>query len=346
MLLAIFSIFRSYSDTGENRFTLHPSLIEYSDKENELSIGFGLIDSSGDKTKTWEVFPVRILLRSGNRRFYLGLNGLSLLTQSGINIEKDMVINKVYRGDVVSFGGDVTISSTVQGSVWVFSGDVKLLNGANIQGDVIALGGNISQSGYVVIRGNKNAIPQFSIPFIGLLTSARSAATLHFMLEIFGIVLFLLILFVVLFFRQQNLLDTASSVLSSWRGVLLYLLIALILIPVLIFFLYISVIGVMVIPVIFLGIIIAAYYGFMASMIRFGKVFFNKGNDSLPQTLLCGLIGLLVLKGPILLGIFLSLLESDIIGIIGSFLSYIGSIAFYVVFLYGFGATLMQLRQR
>ena len=65
ILLALFSILRAYTDDEKSRFTVHPSLIEYADKDNEISIGFGLIDSSGDKTKAWEVFPVRILLRSG-----------------------------------------------------------------------------------------------------------------------------------------------------------------------------------------------------------------------------------------------------------------------------------------
>lgn len=347
LVLLVYSAFlRVYAQDGKSRFTIQPSLIEYADKENELSIGFGLIDSSGDKTKTWELFPVRVLLRSGKNRFYLGLNGLSLMTRSGINIEKDMVINKVYSGDVISFGGNVTISSTVEGNVWVFSADVILKHGAAIKGDVVALGGKISQSGSVLIKGNKTAVPQFSVPFIGLLTSARSAATIHFIIEIFGMVLFLLLLFLVLFFRKQRLQEHADSLFSLWRGALLYILFSIIIIPVLIFFLYTSIIGVLIIPVIFLFIIVIAYYGFLAATIRLGKFFMRKGTDSFPHLFLCGFIGLLLLKGPVLIGILFSLMESEIIDIIGSFFTYIGSIALFLVFIYGFGVTLVQVRQR
>lgn len=345
MLLVHLTLVKVYAKDGNNRFTIQPSLIEYADKENELSIGFGLIDSAGDKTKTWEIFPVRILLRSGKNRFYLGLNGLSLITRSGINIEKDMIINRVYNGDVISFGGNVTISSTVEGNVWVFSADVILKHGAVIKGDVVALGGKISQSGNISIKGNKNSIPQFSIPFIGFLTSARSAATMHFIIEIFGIILFLILLFLVLFFRKQNLQDHAESLFSLWRGSLLYIFFSLIIIPVLIFFLYTSIIGVMIIPFIFLCIIVIAYYGFLAMTIRLGKFFLRKSTDSFPHLFLCGFIGLVILKAPVLLGILISLLESEIIATIGSFLVYIGSIALFLVFIYGFGVTLMKLRQ-
>ncbi|MBN2532502.1 MAG: hypothetical protein JXB88_06395 [Spirochaetales bacterium] len=347
IVLLTCSVFtRIYAEEGKSRFTIQPSLIEFTDKENELSIGFGLIDSAGDKTKTWEIFPVRVLLRSGKNRFYLGLNGLSLMTRSGINIEKDMIIDKVYNGDVISFGGDVTISSTVEGNVWVFSADVVLKHGAYIKGDVVALGGKITQSGNVSIKGNKNAIPQFSIPFIGLFTSARSAATLHFIMEIFGMILFLLLLFLVLFFRKQGLKEHADSLFSLWRVALLYLLFSLLIIPVLIFFLYTSIVGVMIIPFIVLFIIVIAYYGFMAITIRLGKFLLRKETDSFPHLFLCGFIGLVLLKGPVLLGIFFSLMESEIIAIIGSFFTYIGSIALFLVFIYGFGATLVQFRQR
>ena len=210
----------------------------------------------------------------------------------------------------------------------------------------MAIGGTISQSGSVVIRGNKNAIPEFSIPFIGLFTSAQSLATLHFIIELFSILLFVVLLFLVLFFRKQHLQDHATSILSSWRGALLYIFFSVIIIPVLIFFLFTSIIGVMIIPLIFLCIMVISYYGFLASMIRLGKFFLRKGSDSFSHLFLCGFIGLVVLKGPVFIGIFFSLLELDITAAIGTFLIFIGSIAMFVVYIYGFGATLIQLRER
>jgi hypothetical protein len=344
-LLALFSMLRAHSADNELRFTVHPSVIEFADKDHELSIGFGLVDSAGDKTKTWEVFPIKIALQSGRNRLYLSLNGLTLLTQSGVFFG-DKTINGTYRGDVVSFGGKVTVNGRVEGNVWVFSSDAVLNAGSVVVGDVVAVGGNIRQSSGASIRGNKNALPEFSIPFIGLLATAQSAATIHFLIEIFGIILFLLLLFLILFFKKDSLSSLAETIFTQWKVTLLYIVLSLIIIPVLIFFLVASVIGVMVIPLLFVLIIIAGYFGFMAVMVRVGKLFFRSSSDSFPHIFLCGLIGLFVIKAPSFLGIFLSLLSVEVIVGIGTFLKIIGAILIFASFIYGFGTSLVSMKQR
>jgi hypothetical protein len=344
-LLALFSMLRAHSADNELRFTVHPSVIEFADKDHELSIGFGLVDSAGDKTKTWEVFPIKIALRSGRNRLYLNLNGLTLLTKSGVFFG-DKTINGTYRGDVVSFGGKVTVNGRVEGDVWVFSADAILNSGSVVIGDVVAVGGNIRQSGGAYIGGNKNSLPEFSIPFIGLLASAQSAATIHFLIELFGIILVLLILFLLLFFRKEALSSHVESLFSQWNVTLLYILFSLIVIPVLIFFLVASVIGVMVIPLIFVFIIIAAYFGFLVVIVRIGKLFFRNSTDSIPHLFLCGLIGMFVIKAPSLFGILVSLLTNDIAVGIGTFLKVIGAILIFASFIYGFGTSLVSVKQQ
>ncbi|MBN1698313.1 MAG: hypothetical protein JW881_12435 [Spirochaetales bacterium] len=344
-LLALFSMLRVHSAENELRFTVHPSVIEFADKDHELSIGFGLVDSAGDKTKTWEVFPIKIALQSGRNRLYLSLNGLTLLTQSGVFFG-DKSINGTYRGDVVSFGGRVTVNGRVEGNVWVFSADAVLNAGSVVVGDVVTVGGNIRQAGGSYIRGNKNALPEFSIPFIGLLATAQSAATIHFLIELFGIILVLLILFLVLFFRKDAIGNQVESLFTQWKATLLYLVFSLIVIPVLIFFLVASVIGVMVVPIIFLFIIAAAYYGFLVVLVRVGKFFFKNSSDSIPHLFLCGLIGLFVLKAPSLFGILASLLVNDVAIGIGAFLKIIGAVLIFAAYVYGFGRSLLSVKQR
>jgi len=345
-LLAIFSILRVYTEEKKERFTFYPSLIEYADENNELKISFGLIDTKGSKTKTWEIFPIRISLRSGKNTFYLGLNGISLLTQSGINFEKHKIINNVYKGDVISFGGKVTVNSRVEGNIWVFNADVVLKPGSVVVGNVHAVGGNIIQSDKAYIYGNKNAIPEISLPFIGIITGAHSASTMRFIVEIFNIVLFLFILFLISFFRLEYFRLRVQNLFNHWRGTILYLLFSLLIIPITLFLLVATIIGVIFIPVIFIFIIVFAYYGFLTVTTRIGRIFFRKETDSLAHYLLCGLIGIFILKGPILLGILLSLLDSEIINVIGSFFKILGTSAIFLAFLYGFGSSLLNIRQR
>ncbi|MBN1409372.1 MAG: hypothetical protein JW969_00910 [Spirochaetales bacterium] len=344
-LLAIFSIVRAYSAGTGNTFSIHPSQIEYSTRDSQLSVGFGLIESSGDKTRMWDIFPVKIAFQSGSNRFYLALNGISFLTQEGVSFGRDITINGVHRGDLISFGGKVTIRSRVEGNVWAFGSDINLESGAYVMGDVVSLGGRIRQLGSSYITGNKYAKSDFVIPFLGLLTSKYSVATIQFVVEIFGMLLFLLVLYLVLFFRQDALRNEVSMIDSSWKGAIIYILLSLVVIPVLVIFLVASVIGIILIPVLLVIIVAAAYFGFMAVTIRVGKFFMRKESDSIGHQFLTGLFGLLIIKGPGLVGILLSLLTADIIMAIGNIFTIVGTIALFLATLLGFGVSLMHLRR-
>ncbi len=343
-LIAVFSVVRAYSQ-AKSRFTFQPSVIEYADKNTDISIGFGFIDATGDATKSWDLFPIRISLRSGSNTFYLAMNGLSLLTQSGIYFEAPQVVTGVHRGDLVSVGGDVTVYGRVEGNLWTFGANVLLKSGSVVTGDAVSVGGRITQEGGSYISGNKTSLPQMTIPFLGLIASARSAATLHFIVELAGSLLYLLVLFLVLFFNASGMKSHMDGIFSYWKGGLLFLGFSIITIPVLVFFLAVSVVGVLVIPLLGLFMLCLSYYGFLAITMRIGKVFLSRGSESIGHLLLCGLIGLLCVKGPTLIGILVSLLENDIVSMIATFLKILGTLAMFGAFLYGFGAGLVLLRK-
>jgi hypothetical protein len=343
-LIAFFAVVRAYSQ-AQPRFTFQPSVLEYADKNTDISFGFGFIDASGDATKSWNIFPIRISLRSGSSRFYLAMNGISLLTQSGIYFETPQVIRGLHRGDVVSFGGDVTVYGRVEGNVWTFGSNIYLKSGSVVTGDVVALGGRINQEYQAYVQGNKNAVPQIVIPFLGLINSARSAATLHFIVELAGAILYLLILFLVLFFNLNGLKNHMDGILTYWKGGLLFLALSIIVIPVLGFFLAASVVGVLVIPLIVIAILCISYYGFLAITLRLGKIFLSRSGDTITGLFLCGLIGLLCIKGPMLLGILAGLLQNDILNMIGAFLKIASTLAVFAAFLFGFGSSLVLIRK-
>lgn len=56
-------------------------------------------------------------------------------------------------GDVASFGGPITVSGTVSGDLASTGGPVRLLPGAHIRGDVASLGGAVERSEGVIVDG-------------------------------------------------------------------------------------------------------------------------------------------------------------------------------------------------
>lgn len=345
-LLALFSILRASAEESPTRLNLHPGTIEFADQESEITIGFGLIESAGEKSMVWNIFPVKISLRAGNMKFYLAMNGLSFLTASGINFTKPLVITGNHQGDVISFGGPVTVKGRVLGDVWVFGTDVVLNSGAEIVGNVVALGGGITKDRRANITGNKYSLPELKIPFIGLLSSSNSIQHVRFYLEIFQVGLFLLLLFLGLYFREENLKSQTQTLFQHWKGALVFILVSVVLIPLLLLFLVASVYGIIFIPVLLLFVMYLAYFGFIAFTLSLGKLFLKQEKDTLGHYYLCGLLGVFLLKGPAILGIFLALFNVSLLTGIGNFFSAIGSVAVFIAFLYGFGVSLVNLRSR
>ena len=344
-LLALFSILRAQADENEpNRITMHPSLVQFADGESVVSLGFGLAEADGEKRRMWNIFPLRIVLRSGNKRFYLALNGLTFLTRTGLHFGGEKVVKDTYRGDVISVGGPVTIHGTVEGSVWTFGADVEMKSSAVVTGDVIAIGGKIEAQRGARIKGNKHSIPQMTIPFLGFLTSPQSAETLLFIIELFGVLLFLLVLFIVLHFRQAGLVAMSRISFENWRANLLYLLLGIAIIPILVVLLIASVVGVFLIPVVLLIILSVTYFAFAGASVRLGQ-FLLKGEIDVPaRAYLCGLLGFFIIRIPALLGRLLSLLTSEALVAVGGFLKVVGTVILFLVVIYSFGSGLMFLR--
>ncbi len=313
-LLAVFSILRARAQEREHsRFTMHPSLVEFTGRDSRLSIGFGLIESDGERTKVWNVFPLRLELRSGDESFYLALNGVSFLTRSGINFGKELSVKQIHRGDVISVGGPVVIHERVEGNVWTFGADISIMPNAEVTGDVVAIGGEIEVQDGAVVRGNKQSLPQLSIPFLGFLTSPQSAETLLFVMDIFGVLLFILVLFLLVHFKRSSLVALSRVVTENWKGSLLYLFLAIIVLPLLVALLIASVVGIFLVPVLLITVIVLTYFGFAGASARLGQLFIGGSLESPVKVYLGGLLGFFIVRIPSLLGRFLSLLSSEVL---------------------------------
>jgi len=347
LLLALFTVLRAHTEENEStRFTIHPSLFQISGEDSGLSVGFGFVESRGEKTKSWSIFPIRFSLRSQDKTLTLTMNGLAFLTRSGVHFGGDRVVEGIHRGDVVSVGGRVDVQGTVEGSVWTFGANTHLGPKAVVTGDVVALGGQIEAQKGARILGNKQSIPQLTIPFLGFLTSPQSAETLQFIMELFGILLFLLLLFLLIHFREQSLVRLTELYLARWRGALLYLLLGVLAVPLTALLLIPTGLGVFVLPVFFLLVLFVTYFGFVGASVKLGQLIMKGEAQSAARLYVQGLLGFLLLRIPSLLGRLFALLTSDVFIAIGGFLKVVGAVVLYAALLYSFGAGLVYLRRR
>jgi hypothetical protein len=349
-LLALFTILRANAqDAGDGsaRYLVQPGVLEFQGAEGGAKVAFGFLERVGDggRGRTWNLFPIRVSLRSGKQSFLIALNGLSFLSPGGLVIGRPVRITGLKRGDVVSVGGEVTVSGTVEGDVWAIGADIKLLPRSVVTGSAVALGGTVEADRRAEVRGNKQSLPNLKVPFIGLLASEQSAATFRFLIELLGVILFLLVLFLFVHFGRQHLLGITGVMNTYWRGSLLYLVLAALLVPVVVALLVVSILGIVMIPAVAMVLLFFGYFGFIAMAVRLGMWLRRQQEDGGGgAAYTAGLLGLLVIKGPIILGILFSLLTTPLFQGIGRFLTVLGSVEVVAAVLYGLGGTFQYMR--
>ncbi len=343
-LLALFSFLRVHSQESQRRIVVQPSLLEIADADSGLSLGVGVVESKGDKNQIWSLFPVRVSLRSGREVFALTLNGLDLLARRGLSFGRPIVVTGVHRGDLISVGGAVVVSGAVEGSVWVFGADATLKAGARVDGDVVSLGGKVSAEKGAHLAGNKQSLPAVRIPFLGFITSRQSAESLQFVIELAGLGLALLVLFLTLHFRLDYMSRQAAVVSSGWKANLLYVFLGLVFAPILAAFLAASIVGLLLVPVAVVALAFTTCVGFLGVSVRLGRVFV-RGSENPLRLFGAGLLGLALIRGPALAGRTLSIFTSGLLEAIGGVLKAIGGVALFLALLYGFGCGLSAVRQ-
>jgi hypothetical protein len=344
-LLALFIILRAYGQGRQQdaRFILQPGLLEFTTAEGSGRIAFGFLERGGGRT--WNLLPVRVTLRSGAQSFTLALNGLSLLAPGGLRIGRPMRITGQRKGNVISIGREVTVAGRVNGDVWTLGARVRLLPRAVVTGNVVALGGTILTERGARVRGSKYSLPNLKIPLLSLLSTGQSATTLRFLVELMGILLYLLVLFLTVHFALERFTGLTGALGSSWKGALLYLVLALVLLPVVIALLWATIVGILVVPFLALALLILGYLGYLGVTVRLGQwLRRRKPEADAGETYTSGLLGLLVVKGPAVLGILFGLLAWETLHVVGRILFVIGTAEMVAAALYGFGGLVRFLR--
>jgi hypothetical protein len=352
-LLALFSLIRAFPQATEppsrlpvRGIDVHPGLVEIGDGTSSLGLAFGLLGRMGGDKSQWNLLPLRLAWRSGDKSLSIGLNGLSLLLRGGVRVGRPVMVRTPLRGDVISIGGKVTVDARVEGDVWTLGADVVLTPKAEVTGSVVALGGEVVASPRARVSGSVTAQPELKIPLLGALASAASVPLLELAREALVFLLLALLLFALTYYFPVHERDLVQSSFSGWRASLLTILVAVVAVPLLVVLLVVSVFGIFLLPLLALLVAAAALDGFLALTIRVGAaVRAGKGTSSL-FLFTSGLLGLFLVKVPAIAGILLGLVRSEIAGRIGE-ICRIASLGLTAAgMLYGFGAFLAGLRRK
>jgi hypothetical protein len=263
-----------------------------------------------------------------------------------VSVGRPLIIEGEHAGDVVSVGGEVTVRGRVTGDVWSLGADIILEKNAVVSGDVVAVGGEISTVRGAYIRGDKQSLPAVKIPFLRLLASNRSAALFRLLVASAGILLYLLLLLLFCHFGGRHLPALSRSLAAQWRGALISLLIALVALPVLALLLTVSVVGIMVLPLLFVLVLVLAYAGFMGATVWLGEGLLGRQSQGITRLYGTAALGFLIIKLPLLLGLIGALFSPLALQTVARVLTAVGTGLTVLAAVYGLGGTLNFLRIR
>lgn len=188
-----------------------------------------------------------------------------------IHIPEDQTIE----GDVVSILGNIKVEGPVQGDVVAILGDIDLNN--EVQGDVVTILGQLTKGDLARIQGKTSQVSIGSMNFNGIfpglslsgLSNLRFAFSRSFslvqLLILFGLAL---LVFSLMPEKQKSM---AQGIEQSLGRRLLIGLVGVMVLPIIMFILAISILGIPLIPFIFLGFILINFIGYVAVVFYTGQ---------------------------------------------------------------------------
>ncbi len=321
------------------------SLSQFANDRNNIGVGLGLLELVDKDKQAYDVFPLHVYIRSGDRSVFLLFNLLTIVFKSGVNYSKPISVTSVYSGDIVSVGGEVYVRGRVNGDIWAFNADVVLSPGSTVTGNVITLGGRVVSSSSVNIAGTKLVASNLQFPLMGVVISPQTGSVLQiFGFELFSILFFVIILFLYSMFGKNHLASLAGSVTADWKGSLLFTLLVLIVIPLIIILLIASKAGLFIVPFFLIFLLASGYAGYTAVAVRIGRIVMRGEGGSPAQLFFAGCVGFVLIHGLTIVGLLLSLFTLNFFKVLAAIFLTLGAIVSYVSFVYGLGITLSRLK--
>jgi hypothetical protein len=253
--------------------------------------------------------------------------------------------DELVRGDVVVFGGDASIAGKVIGNVVVLMGNTRVVSGAEINGDMVVVGGTLDEEDEVIIHGERVMLKHINFSLAGFpFHLGRQFKLFEFLFIPVKFFISLVLSFLVVLFLRDRVIRShehvSTAVLKTFGTGFLVAFIGAFVVTFLTIILLITLIG---IPLAFVLVVSCVALFFVADTVfvytlgvKVGeRLGFRPAN---PFAVV--LVGMVVLYLPGLLGYGISLLPFG--GFVGGFLKILGWFLGLFAFLAGLGALFLS----
>jgi len=253
--------------------------------------------------------------------------------------------NELVRGDVVVFGADASIAGKVIGNVVVLMGDARVVSGAEINGDMVVVGGTLHEEDEVIIHGERVMLKHFNFSLGGFpFHLGRQFKLFEFLFIPVKFFISLVLSCLVVLFLKDRIVKShehvSRGVLKSFGTGFLVAFVGIFVVTLLTIILVITLIG---IPLAFVLVVSCIALFFVADTVfvyALGSKVGEKLNIQTTNPFAVVLIGMAVLYLPGLLGFGISLLPFG--GFAGGFLKVFGWLFGLFAFLAGLGALFLS----
>lgn len=242
---------------------------------------------------------VSVLLFEDEDRAYVKIRGRDV-----VRFGEDIHIGKheLVQGDVVAIGGDVIIEGKVRGNVVNVFGDTELHGTAVINGDVVTVMGDLREYNDPRVRGETVSVaggaPNIQLPFLNYDTGNLWGVVTR----VIKFVIFTLLLLMIIYFLPDRMRVSSDHVFGSFFKSLgvgaLVLLVGSVVVLILGVVLSITIIGIPVALLLVLSYGALLLLGYFVSALALGRILCKKFGPEGASQFLCGFMGLFLITLP------------------------------------------------
>ena len=265
------------------------------------------------------------------------------------------------RGDVVAVGGSATINGRVGGEVTAVGGSVRLGPNAEVMHNVTSVGGRVDRAEGAEVHGEVNEVSLWSVgdrrrwhrgwDFDPDYDRGDDSGFGEFLGSIVWIVFLSLIGAVALLLARGPIERIERQVATdAWRSAAVGFLVQLLILPITLvvsIVLLVSVIGwplFLLYPFIALGLLIAAFLGFVGVALRLGRWVEGRGGRAFVNPYFAVFGGVVLIQLAWTVGRLLGIIDG-FLGPIAGFTMLVGFLAQYLAWTTGLGAALLAWSQ-
>jgi len=328
---------------------------------SQIIITKSLNDTVNKKDTDSIVGIVDTTLSNEKSRVKVGENIIVLpedtISGDAVTIGGNLDVQGFVKGDAVCIGGNLHISGTVQGDATVIGGRATIDSTAFIKGDLTSIAGRIHRQKGARIKGAVNSISipilRSVLPFAFKFTSPHKTHIYYHpfissfakRITIFGvytvkiIALIVFILLILLFFKTG--VERVSDAIEHyfWRSVLAGFIGEILFIPLTILLL-VLIIGIPLIPLLWMVIVAALIFGYTGIAYTIGRIAAERRGWINKSPYILGLIGLVVIEIIPFFGRLVSLPGGGFV-FVGGVLRIIGFIISFVATIAGLGGVIL-----